>query len=72
MTTDSHLSPEAIRTQTEQILKSARFRGSEKQKGFLNFVVTEALSGRGSQLKGYTVALEVYGRKEGLDRKSVV
>ena len=67
MTTDSHLSPEAIRTQTEQILKSARFRGSEKQKGFLNFVVTEALSGRGSQLKGYTVALAVYGRKEGFD-----
>jgi adenylate cyclase len=30
-------------------------------------VVDEALAGRASQLKGYTIALAVYGRKEGFD-----
>jgi adenylate cyclase len=67
MTNENEPSHEAIRTQTERILRSARFRGSEKQKGFLSFVVNEALAGRGSQLKGYTVALAVYGRKESFD-----
>ncbi len=67
MTDTSSPTPAAIRSQTKRILNSTRFKGSEKQKGFLNFVVAEALAGRGAQLKGYTVALAVYGRKEGFD-----
>jgi len=33
----------------------------------LSFVVEETLEGRASQLKGYTVAVSVYGRKEDFD-----
>jgi len=56
--------PEAVSEQTARILSSDRFRGSAKQKGFLQFVVSETLAGRGAQLKGYAIALTVYGRKE--------
>jgi adenylate cyclase len=59
--------PEAIRAQLERILQSGEFRGSDKQRKFLSFVVEETLAGRASQLKGYTIALAVYGRSEGFD-----
>ncbi len=59
--------PKAIRLQLDRILRSADFRGSDKQRKFLSFVVEETLEGRASQLKGYTVAVSVYGRKEDFD-----
>jgi adenylate cyclase len=62
-------SPKAIRLQLERILQSAEFRGSDKQRKFLTFVVDEALEGRASQLKGYTVAVTVYGRAENFDQQ---
>jgi adenylate cyclase len=34
---------------------------------FIGFVVNEALEGRASQLKGYTIAVAVYGRSESFD-----
>ena len=59
--------PEAIRAQLERILHSTEFRGSDKQRKFLSFVVEETLAGRALQLKGYTIAVVVYGRKENFD-----
>jgi adenylate cyclase len=59
--------PEEIRVQVARILHSAEFRGSEKQKKFLSFVVHEALEGRASQIKAFTIALMVYGRTEEFD-----
>ncbi|MGD8529890.1 MAG: hypothetical protein PVG97_02845, partial [Syntrophobacterales bacterium] len=59
--------PEAIRAQLERILQSTEFRGSDKQRRFLSFVVEETLAGRFSQLKGYTIAVAVYGRREDFD-----
>jgi adenylate cyclase len=59
--------PEAIHSQMERILQSAEFRASDKQRKFLSFVVDETLADRSSQLKGYTVAVSVYGRPEGFD-----
>ena len=67
MTADNSVKPENIRNQLERILQSADFKASEKQRAFLNFVVDEALAGRSSQLKGYTIAVSVYGRPEGFD-----
>jgi adenylate cyclase len=58
---------EAIRVQLARILHCAEFRGSEKQKKFLSFVVDEALEGRASQIKAYTIAVTVYGRSEEFD-----
>jgi adenylate cyclase len=59
--------PEAIKAQLNRILQNPHFRGSDKQKAFLGFVVNETLANRASQLKGYTIAVAVYGRTEGFD-----
>jgi adenylate cyclase len=67
MAADHKPAPEAIRAQLERILHCAEFRGSYKQREFLGFVVDETLEDRTSQLKGYTIAVAVYGRKEGFD-----
>ena len=64
---NNKLTPQIIRAHLKQILQSAQFRGSDKQKTFLSFVVKETLEGRASQIKGYTIAVSVYGRKEGFD-----
>ncbi len=67
MTADIKLTPEAVRLQLERILQSGEFRGSDKQREFLSFVIDETLEDRASQLKGYTIAVAVYGRAEGFD-----
>jgi adenylate cyclase len=61
--------PEAIRLQLDRILRGDEFRGSDKQRNFLSFVVEETMEGRASQIKGYTVAVSVYGRRENFDRQ---
>ena len=67
MTADKKPAPEAIRDQLERILQSAEFRASDKQRKFLSFVVDETLEDRASQVKGYTIAVTVYGRTEKFD-----
>ena len=67
MTVDNRPEAEAIRAQLAQILQSAEFRASDKQRKFLRFIVEETLVGRDALLKGYTIAVEVYGRTEGFD-----
>jgi len=64
MPTDKRPAPAAIREQLERIILSTDFRGSDKQRKFLSFVVNETLEGRASQIKGYTIAVSVYGRTE--------
>ncbi len=51
-----------IRQQLDRILKSGPFLQSRRKRQFLEYVVTETLAGRGERLKGYNVALEVFGR----------
>ena len=67
MGTENKPTPKAIRDQAERILRSAEFRASDKQRKFLSFVVTAALDGRADQLKGYTIAVSVYGRTQTFD-----
>ena len=67
MKPDTKPTPEAIRAALERILQSDDFRGSDKQRQFLSFVVKETLAGRALQLKGYTIAVAVYGRTETFD-----
>jgi len=59
--------PEAIRAQLERILQSVEFKASDKQRKFLRFVVDETLEGRFSRLKGFTIAVAVYGRTKRFD-----
>ena len=67
MAADNKPTPEAIHTQLERILQSAEFKASDKQRKFLSFVVDETLKDRASQLKGFTIAVSVYGRTQRFD-----
>lgn len=51
----------------EKILRDPAFASSERLTSFLRYIVTEALEGRGSRLKGYNVALSVFSRGEHFD-----
>jgi adenylate cyclase len=55
----------AIREQLDRILHSIPFQHSPRRQRFLEFIVSETLAGR--NIKGYDIALEVFGRPETFD-----
>jgi len=59
---------EKIQQQLQRILASPEFQATDRQREFLKFVVTETLAGRSYEIKGYTVATRVFGRKEDFDQ----
>jgi adenylate cyclase len=59
--------PEEVCAQLERILGHRDFEASPRARKFLRFVVEETLAGRGHRLKGYTVAVEVFGRAQDFD-----
>jgi adenylate cyclase len=61
----SHTDQKAIRGQLDRILRSGPFQKSRRRQRFLEYIVNEALAGR--SVKGYDVALEVFGRPESFD-----
>ena len=61
------ISNHAVRKELECILDSPEFRNKPMLCGFLNHVVEETLSGRAHEIKGYTVATEVFGRRKDFD-----
>jgi len=61
------LSEHSIRDQLERMLAHAEFVATDKMRAFLRFVVEETLAGNAGQLKGFTIATEVYGRGEDFD-----
>ncbi|MDD3580397.1 MAG: hypothetical protein PHW74_05170 [Desulfobacca sp.] len=58
---------ESIRQQLEKILISPQFVKSLNLQNFLRFIVEKTLAGEGAEIKGYTVATEVLGRKADFD-----
>ena len=59
---------EKVRAQLQRILESSEFRATKRQREFLEFVVAETIAGRAEEIKGYTVATRVFGRKEDFDQ----
>lgn len=57
----------AVRAQLDRILASGPFAHSRRRQQFLEYIVHETLAGRGARIKGYTIALEVFGRPETFD-----
>ncbi len=57
----------SIRTSLENMLASALFAGSPRQQRFLDYLVISTLAGEADRLKGYTIALEVFDRKDNFD-----
>jgi adenylate cyclase len=63
----SGLAVAAIREQLGHILASPDFHATDKVRDFLRYIVEEKLAGRGNRLKGYTIAVSVFGRGEDFD-----
>ena len=55
------------RAQLDRILNSSDFEATARERRFLGYVVEEALSGRGSRIKAYSIAVEVFGRDASFD-----
>ncbi|WP_285674441.1 hypothetical protein [Paralimibaculum aggregatum] len=53
--------------QLERTLSSEEFQASKRRRDFLRFIVEETLAGRGSRLKGYTIAVEAFDRDDSFD-----
>ena len=56
-----------IRQQLEKILISAQLVNSPNLQNFLRFIVEKTLAGESADIKGYTVATQVLGRKTDFD-----
>ena len=65
---DHVLAAEKIQQQLQRILDSPEFQATSRQRDFLQFVVAETIAGREQEIKGYTVATRVFGRKEDFDQ----
>lgn len=61
------LAPEQIRAALGRVAASAAFTASPRMQDFLRYVVEEALAGRGDEIKGYSLALEVFRRGDSFD-----
>jgi Tol biopolymer transport system component len=62
--------PGAVRPELDRILASATFRGAERSRTLLRFIVEEALQGRADRLKDYTLGSEALGRGETFDPRT--
>jgi len=58
---------DAVRAQLTRVLNSPVLQGSQRRRDLLKHLVEETLAGRGAQIKGYSVALAVFGRSDTFD-----
>ncbi len=56
-----------VRASLAMLQASPLFAGSPRQQRFLDYLVTNTLAGNANRLKGYTIAVEVFDRKEDFD-----
>jgi adenylate cyclase len=61
---------EQVKTELGRVLGSAVFAQAGRSTEFLRFVVEETLAGRGDRLKGYTIAIEVFGKPPEFDAQT--
>jgi adenylate cyclase len=62
------MSADRIQRQLQRILASPVFGATDAQKAFLEFVVKKTLAGESEEIKGYTVATRVFGRRQDFDQ----
>ena len=67
MDSDPVTDPKAIEEALDRILSSPEFEATARQKNFLRFVTQMFLEGRAGEIKGYTVATDVFGRDGDFD-----
>ena len=59
-----------VRDQIERITSSTAFRTSDRLKHFITFVTSQALQGKGDNLKEYAVGVQVFGRETAFDPRT--
>lgn len=59
-----------IRAALDRVLDSRCFEHAGRASDFLRFVVGETLAGESDRLKGYTIAIQVFGRPPSFDAQS--
>jgi len=64
------VTPEIARNALTALLGDNEFRVSERNRRFLAFVVSETLAGRANRIKAYSIAVDVFGRKDDFDAGS--
>jgi len=62
-------SREEISRHLERMLNSPNFHATPTQIAFLKYIVTQTLAGNAGKIKGYTVAIEVFGRGPDFDQR---
>ncbi|OAP38561.1 hypothetical protein AU381_23705 [Sinorhizobium glycinis] len=70
MTSAERPCDETIRSALGRILDSKNFRRSERLRAFLAYVVEKEIVGEAGQLKGYSIAVDVFGRNQAFDADS--
>jgi TolB-like protein len=68
--TASAPSAEQVRAELARVLGSSVFAQAGRSTEFLRFVVEETLAGRADRLKGYTIAIEVFGKPPEFDAQT--
>ncbi len=56
--------------QLERLLASTTFRQVDRLKRFLDFIVSEAIAGRGDQLKEYVIGVQVFDKESSFDPRA--
>jgi TolB-like protein/Flp pilus assembly protein TadD len=64
------LAAKAIRLQLDRILASKTFSQVDRLKRFVSFIVQEAASGRGGELKEYVIGVQVFGKDPSFDPRT--
>jgi adenylate cyclase len=65
---DSTENEKQIKEELQRVLASPSFRATKAQRAFLRFVVEKMLAGESDEIKGYTIATQVFGRGEDFDQ----
>jgi len=63
-------SADDVREQLARILSSDKFHLPDRARNFLQFVVNETLEGRAEYLKAFTIAHDVFGRRDTFDAQN--
>jgi TolB-like protein len=60
-------SADDVHAELARVLSNPHFQASEKRRAFLRYIIEETLAGRADRLKGYSIAVSVFGRDETFD-----
>jgi len=67
---DQILPADVVLQQLQRIFDSPEFDGTKAQRAFLQYVVRKTIEGKSGEIKGYTVATEVFGRSKDFDQNT--